>query len=270
MSTKIRFSTSIAIGFNIENKAKTHGASYVIPELTYEVIGSSVVTFKSFGGKDMNVPPGKMGYIWIMARLIAEYQKEWKCTAGAMGYTTCQLTGRERVLEYIDGVKTYASGRLDTGYVVDYPQQLTWPIQGFPEELEEFLSHTDLKKIKVTGDPELGDGKLDPNEDLPLGLLFPVAQYTASDEEFVIPVGAAVAAMLVAIGGGEFAWLAPILATFSATTTYQASGLFFYTGKIVNMGTHSVTVYAGVTELKCEVGSQSTYMPVLYFEAVPP
>ncbi len=269
MSTKIRFSTSIAIGFNVENKAKTHGASYVIPELTYKVVGDSAVIFNVFGGKDMNVSPGKIGYIWIMARPIAEYQKEWKCTAGAMGYTTCQLTGRERALEYIDSVKTYASGRLDTGCVVNYPQQLTWPVQGFPEELEEFLSHVDLKKIRVTGDPELGDGKLDPHESLPLGFLFP-AQYTASDEEFVIPVGAAVAAMLVAIGGEEFAWLVPILATLSATTTYQVSNAVFFNGKIVNVGTHPVAVYAGVTELEYRIGSQSTYMPVLYLETVPP
>jgi len=270
MSTKIRFGTSIVTGFNMENKARTHGASYVIPELTYKIIGSSAVIFNIFGGEDMNVPPGRMGYVWIMARPVAEYQKEWECTADAMGYTTCQLTGRERVIEYVDDVKAYASGRLDTGYVVDYPYQLTWPVHGFSKELKEFLSHVDIKKIKVAGDPELSDGELDPNENLPLGLLFPVAQYTASDEEFVIPAGAVMAAMLVEVSGRGFAWLAPILATFSATATYQASGFFFYTGKITDVGTHSVAVYAGVTELKCRAGSRSTHMPVLYMETAPP
>ncbi len=269
-SYKVRFSMVVAIGFNIESKAKTHGASYVIPELTYKIVGNSVIILNKLGGEDMDVPSGKMGYIWIMARPVAEYQKEWKCTAGAMGYTTCQLTGKERVLEYVDEVKAYPSGRLVMGHVVDYPQRLQWPVRGFSEQLENLLSRVNLERVRISGDPFLADGKLDPGENLPLGFLFPAVQYVATDEEFVMPVGAAVAAMLVAVGGEGFAWLAPILATFSATATYEAGGTFFFMGKILNTGSSPVAVYAGVTGLECRVGSQSTRMPVLYLETVPP
>ncbi len=267
---RIRFAAAVAVGPDLENEVKTHGASYVIPKLNYRIFENATIATQVLGGQDMVVPSGKIGYVWVLARPVAEYQREWKCTAGAMGYTSCQLTGEERVIEYVSELKTDPSGQLYMGAVVDYPQEIAWPVRGFSEELEEFLSHVDLKKIVINGNMYLGDGKLDPGEYFLMSFIFPVVQYSADNEEMVLPVGAAMAAILLAVGGEEFMWLVPILGAFSLTMTYEANNILFFYGKIVNVGSSSVELYVGMTKLKYGVGSQNTYMPVLYFEAVPP
>ena len=217
----------------------------------------------------MNVSPGKVGYIWVEACPIAEYQKEWRCMAGALGYTVCRLTGKEKVIEYVEDLGAYPSGRLRMGAVVSYPQQISWPVKGFSGELENLLNYVDFNKVVIPRDPYLSDGRLDPDESLLLGLLFPAIQYSVGDEEMVIPVGAALAAILDVVGGPEFCWLAPILSAVTVTLTYESINAVYCQGGVINVGSEPVVMYDGVTELRYGVDSTSTYLPVFYLEALP-
>lgn len=268
-SRGIRFSAVVAVGLDIEDDARKYGASNVIPKLTFKVLGNATIILNKVGSSHMDVPPGKMGYIWVEARPVAEYQKEWKCTAGALGYTACELTGYERVVEYVEDLKADPSGQLYMGAVVDYPQQISWLVKGFSEELENLLSYADLNKVVIPGNRYLSDGKLDPNEELLLGLLFPAIQYSVEDEEVVIPVGAALAAILTAVGSPELSWLAPVLSVVTATFTYESVNAIFCQGGILNVGSEPVVIYDSVTKLRYGVDSQDTYLPMFYFEALP-
>ncbi len=265
-----RFTAVMIEGFNLESEVKTHSMSHIIPRLTYRIIGnSSIVAMKVFGGRYFVVPSGKIGYVWVLARPVAEYQREWRCVTNATNYTTCQLTGEERVVEYVSGLKAYASGRAVMGAVVDYPQEIAWPVRGFSEELEEFLSHVDLKKIVIRGDPELGDGRLDYKDSFPLGLLFVKIARHNLDVELLIPAGATLAAILKAVGGDRYGWLVPVMAAFSPTMTYVVDDISFFGGMIVNEGYGSVVLYVGTPRLRYESCFQGVHMLVLYFEAVP-
>jgi|GEM_PF-3110512 len=265
----IRFSAVVAMGSDIESNAKRYGASNVIPKLTIEILSNATVIFSKVGSSYMNVSPGKVGYIWVEARPVAEYQKEWRCTAGALGYTVCRLTGKERVVEYVEDLGAYPSGRLRMGAVVNYPQQISWPVKKFSEELENLLNYVDFNKVVIPGDPYLSDGRLDPGESLLLGLLFPAIQYSVEDEEMVIPVGATLAAILDVVGVPELCWLAPILSVITVTLTYESINAVYCQGGVINVGAEPVVIYDSMTKLKYGVDLASTYLPVLYLEALP-
>ncbi len=140
---------------------------------------------------------------------------------------------------------------------------------GFSEELEEFLSHVDLKRAVISGNMYLGDGRLDYKDSFLLGLLFVKIARHNLDVELLIPAGATLAAILKAVGGDRYGRFVPVMAAFSPTMTYAVDDVSFFGGMIANEGYGSVVLYVGTPRLKYEFCFRSVHMLVLYFEVVP-
>ncbi|QDA30929.1 hypothetical protein FH039_03990 [Thermococcus indicus] len=113
---KTEFSATLAYGTDLEAKFRS-GDPVKVLSSSVTIYGKKWVPVEGhyYFGDIVDVPKGKMGYIYILAKPYYRHEKEYIC-AGGMGAYGCSETGRERIDIGIYDVK---ASKGVNGYIMD-------------------------------------------------------------------------------------------------------------------------------------------------------
>lgn len=115
-SYKTEFSATIAYGIDLEKKFRS-GDPVEVLSSSVDIYGKRWVPVEGnyYFGDIVDVPKGRMGYIYIWAKPYYRHEKEYICAWG-MGSYGCSETGRERIDVGIYDVKASKGVH---GYIID-------------------------------------------------------------------------------------------------------------------------------------------------------
>ena len=199
------------------------------------------------------VAGGGSAVVYIYARPVIEFYREYVVESELCGPGGEQPTGWEKVEVYVEDVYVYY---VDPSTGVKYLDSDTYVGEGLPEwlgELEEALGlSVELQQLQIPGTP-LDDGVLDPGEWVSLETIVSYLDsgQASGCEEFdaSLPVGAALSLALAAGSRGAFAPLA-LAMPVSVTIGASAEGDSEMTGRLENSGDILEFIHAGLGGLE--------------------
>lgn len=219
MEKKTEFRVSIGYGFEIEKKVKEGDISGGLSGKIYQA-GTSWSNQVSFYENTGYIYPNTAGYIYIVARPISEFWREYECDIVG----NCVLTGNEKIEHYIQDVWIIGN-TIQGGYEEGLP----------PQEVMDWILNDTLtyeQKIQISGTPT-SDGDLDVDETIAFTQIFDWLDTCNADFEVGIPIGSLLAAAATFTG---HPYLAAVLSGISTTLSYGESYTIFVMGGLKNFG----------------------------------
>ncbi|AEC51421.1 hypothetical protein PNA2_0504 [Pyrococcus sp. NA2] len=233
------FGLTVAYGYKISEKES--------PSLDIYEKDSSIQG-KFYFSRSLLLKPEEKGYIYIYAKPYHLHEKEYYCTAGL---ENCVPTGKERILEGVNDIKTVGNKEIVGGS-------------------SEGLPSSDIMKLIYKGTAMRYSDSLGVDESKSLALLISDASGSCLiDFGIGIPIGA----LAVALSGGTIpAWVAGL----SIGIHYDSSSSLNIYGGIQNYGEWggigediSEYIYVGVSDYTYHVGACDTQVPIgIYIEAL--
>ncbi|WP_245610414.1 hypothetical protein [Thermococcus celericrescens] len=140
---KTEFSATLAYGTDLEAKFR-NGDPVKVLSSSVTIYGKKWVPVEGhyYFYRSIDVPEGKMGYIYIWAKPYYRHEKEYICAWG-MGAYGCGETGRERIDV---GIYDVNAGRGVNGYIINGGYEVESPkLERFYRFTKEGLQHALLK-----------------------------------------------------------------------------------------------------------------------------
>jgi len=213
-TTEVR--VAVGVGYQVESKAINGDPSGGLSgQIT--LYGTSWSSYVYFSKTTDHVPPNTAKYIYIVARPITEFSREYVCPNGV----DCYPTGWEKMESYVQDISV-------NGVIIEGGVEDGLP----PQEVMDWIFDSDVtysRKIQISGTPT-EDGDLDPGEALPIMVITSWVDTCNADFEISLGLG-----VLLAKGVAvKFPHMGSVVAGISASASQQAT--YYVMGGIENLG----------------------------------